>query len=141
MSGDKGEYGPFLVAEEDQRAVAAGLASTFTCDTMLNLATLSPNVRPHARCAFLVTREGLLAIRKLGDQTKRLSTSEIWGRNFGTGILGMLPAIFGERYPLPAAIFKVEPHCAARANQSTVNPRYPATFGGVHRRSLVSIFL
>ena len=39
-------------------------------------AALSPNVRPHSSWALLVTRDGLLAIRELSDQTMRFSTPE-----------------------------------------------------------------
>ena len=56
-------------------------------------------------------------------------------------ILSMPPPVFGDRYPLQAAIFKMEPHCSAPATILAVNPRNPATFGGVHRRSVISIFL
>ena len=43
---------------------------------VLDPAALSPNVRPHSSWAFLVTRDGLLAIRELSDQTMRFSTPE-----------------------------------------------------------------
>ena len=44
---------------------------------VLDPAALSPNVRPHSSWAFLVTRDGLLAIRELSDQTMRFTTPEL----------------------------------------------------------------
>lgn len=35
----KGEYGPFFMAKEDQRAIAAGLAFAFASDALLDQAT------------------------------------------------------------------------------------------------------
>ena len=43
---------------------------------VLDPAAPGPNVRPHSSWAFLVIRDGLMAIRELSDQAMRFTTPE-----------------------------------------------------------------
>ena len=54
LSKAKGEYGPFLVAEEDQRSVTAGLTSTITRDALLKQAAAEIGVDQTAMAATSV---------------------------------------------------------------------------------------
>jgi hypothetical protein len=77
------DYSQTQALAEAARALNTGAirAPSARLDGGVNVAVLDPaalslNARPHSSWAFLVTRDGLLAIRELSDQTMRFTTPE-----------------------------------------------------------------